>query len=473
VTAWLRALQQPGHRGAEALATLGFAAAVIGLLLGYGSAMALFYYDGHAPVNIVRVLAVFVALQAVTLALFFIAALPGKVPGAKLLRGLSPGRLTTLAMRWLPSETRDALQSIVGRSGAHQVVYGRVQKWQVLAWSQTMALAFNAAAIAGAMQLIVFSDLSFGWGTTLDVDAEAMHRVTQTLSLPWQSVWPEAQPSAALVEATQTYRAQDFELSDTEASASARWWPFLVMCLLVYGLLPRVVSLIATRWRLRHAVVRGVALTPGVDRLCERLVSSLVLTTAAEHETANENDAVLSETPLPSNTAGRVIRWADAGPDTPGVMNAGGDRTFAQDRAAIDYAAAPPGTSPETPPGNASGSVPGEASENSAEGTPGAGVLVRTKAWEPPVLEFLDFLGDLRQAMGEGRVIEVQPIGEGDRRVWQKKLASVGDPWLRMVGENNSGSDHGNNPPDAGKNDHENTGKNDYENDSQSEGTPA
>ena len=66
-------------------------------------------------------------------------------------------------------------------------------------------------------------------------------------------------------------------------------------------------------------------------------------------------------------------------------------------------------------------------------------VLVIAKAWEPPVLELLDFLGELRQALGEARPILVVPLalGAGDRPAapdasdalqWQRASDRLGDP---------------------------------------------
>ena len=49
------------------------------------------------------------------------------------------------------------------------------------------------------------------------------------------------------------------------------------------------------------------------------------------------------------------------------------------------------------------------------------------------MLELLDFLEDLRAAVGRGVMLEVQPVGPGNREVWRKRLSATGDPWLRWV----------------------------------------
>src|SRR5262249_58030196 len=66
------------------------------------------------------------------------------------------------------------------------------------------------------------------------------------------------------------------------------------------------------------------------------------------------------------------------------------------------------------------------------------------KAWEPPLSEFLDWLGELRAALGGELPIFVLPLAEGegsalalaagrDARIWSRCLDTAGDPWLFAV----------------------------------------
>jgi hypothetical protein len=70
-------------------------------------------------------------------------------------------------------------------------------------------------------------------------------------------------------------------------------------------------------------------------------------------------------------------------------------------------------------------------------------LLMLVKAWEPPMLEVVDFLCALRRALGEGERIVVLPIAMSPEalaspvyqqqcNIWQRKLATMGDPWLRV-----------------------------------------
>jgi hypothetical protein len=63
------------------------------------------------------------------------------------------------------------------------------------------------------------------------------------------------------------------------------------------------------------------------------------------------------------------------------------------------------------------------------------------KAWEPPVLELQDFLGELRAALGDGRGVALVPLAldaQGEPcapepallATWEHALARSRDPWL-------------------------------------------
>jgi hypothetical protein len=70
--------------------------------------------------------------------------------------------------------------------------------------------------------------------------------------------------------------------------------------------------------------------------------------------------------------------------------------------------------------------------------------VVLVKGWEPPLLELLDWLALLREAIGKGTPILVLPLAEadgggpalaagGDARIWRSRLETTGDPWLEVV----------------------------------------
>jgi hypothetical protein len=74
-----------------------------------------------------------------------------------------------------------------------------------------------------------------------------------------------------------------------------------------------------------------------------------------------------------------------------------------------------------------------------------AGVLLVMEAWQPPILETLDFLRQLRMALPEKGKIGVFLVGRPkaatiftvpgkiDRRVWEEQLQALGDPYLGIA----------------------------------------
>ncbi|NBC11111.1 MAG: DUF2868 domain-containing protein [Planctomycetes bacterium] len=432
LTAWARAVADRtpevarAHRQASAAqAWAVLLAAGLGTLLGVGVALGVFYYDGSSRINVLAVLAVFVLLPLLLLLPLLIAMLPARlasaVPGvgplAELCRGVSVGRVAAAGVRLLPRGMRDRLAWTADTLGSQRTLYAHVQKWAILAWSQVFAVMFTAAAIVTLLVLVVLTDLAFGWSTTLDVEAADVHRLTDALATPWAATG-QAVPGRELVEASRYFRMDAAQPPPADPAALGAWWRFLVAAMACYGLLPRVVMLgvcLAVRRRAVHAALRA---TPGAGAVLRRLHQTAVAFDA-------EGDAETPRPPAPdmatitnAPAADVLIIWADAPIEaapsdwqvsTDRRMPAGGKTSVAGDRAVIEAAA-------------------------SRAGDGAVGVLV--KAWEPPMGELLDFLRALREALGDGVEVTVLPVGEataGQRAAWPRRLATLRDPWLRVV----------------------------------------
>lgn len=389
--------------------------------------MGVFYYDGRAPVNVVAALGVFVLVQLVLLLLAVVAALPrgwvGWLPGTEgvqeALRLTSPGRLALLAARFLPQDLRDALSAAIGRSGAHQRVYGRVQLWAILRWSQLYALALNIAAVTTFLYLVFFSDLAFGWSTTLDIEPARFHQLVHGVALPWS--WePTLTPSLALVEQSRYFRGTPFDPTYRGA-----WWPFVLTAMLVYGLLPRIIAFLFASRMLRGASTLAMRSMPGAVELLAQLREAPPAALEKKHEqqAAQETELVVSPGRRPyvidwSRAAGSSERSAQLlGIEPIGYQPAGGSRLVEEDRQVVQ-------------------AVGSEVTED--------GVVLLVKLWEPPVIETTEFLRDTRLAIGDRLPINVVPVacdptGQviSDDPVlveqWQQRIAATGDPWTRVA----------------------------------------
>lgn len=428
VRAWWRRLETDtrpdvGRRlsGARTLATLAMLA--IGALGGVAVALAAFRYDGTYPVNVVRLLALLVAPQLVLVALTLLM-LPPRVPGLRLLQdalaALNPAALAEALFRRLAPDSRIATQ-ILG-AGIGRTASGRFAKWQMLTWSQAAAVAFNVTALLTAFLLITFTDLAFGWSTTLALDPAEVSRIVEGLAWPWRELAPTAVPSLELIERSQFFRLESANGFAAGASRDlAGWWSFTVLAIACYGLLPRVALLAFSAWRLRAATCALLVDDPRVAALLDRMATPAIETAADEHESA-EGDEARAAAPAPRALGGpaRGVIWSHGisreavydyarrrlGLELTALVEAGGSPELDVDRRAADEIAA------------------------------GAGPLVVfTPAWEPPLLEFLDFLTALRERAGPDASIVVAPVAEttepaddADRDTWARAVGRLADP---------------------------------------------
>ena len=418
VRGWWRVAAPDDERaGARLERVRGAITAVMGLLgavLGVSLALAAFQYDGSQPVNVVRLIALLVVVPG----LFLIASLlllPGRV---WLLRGvqdliapLNPGALALTVFRRLVRASPELARTFDWRAGRSSAA--RFAKWQLMWWSQVAAVGFNVAVLATAVLLVTFTDLAFRWSTTLDVDPEAVTRIVHAIAWPWHASVPSAVPSAELVEQSRFFRLDSGGVASGRALTA--WWPFTLLTLVTYGLLPRLVLLGVAVVRLRAAESALLLDDPRVTALVDRMASPAVETAAAEHEMASAPSpdaadyrevtgrarAVIWESCASVETA-RVHARDRLGLDLVAVVSAGGGHTLGADRQALDSMG------------------------SSDQGT----VVVFTPAWEPPLLELLDFLSELRRRVGAESSIVVVPMADGARAV----TAVEHETWARAIG---------------------------------------
>nr|WP_281423974.1 DUF2868 domain-containing protein [Oceanobacter mangrovi] len=105
---------------------------------------------------------------------------------------------------------------------------------------QVMGIGFNLGALLCVLVLLAVTDRAFGWQSSLTTSAETVHGLVSTLALPWSWLWGEGTgwPSLQQILNTQIrlgQGGQDFAAADFRV-----WWPFMLLCVLVYGLLPRL-----------------------------------------------------------------------------------------------------------------------------------------------------------------------------------------------------------------------------------------
>jgi len=412
----------PGPPTAEALRLATLLLAAAGFVLGASAALGAFSFQPRGRINVVAVLALLVGVPGLFLGLAVLNALPPRLRRFVPWLGSEPegGGLLQPArwvLRALPQRTREQLEAAWGRGRAWERLTAPLRRWLLLSASQGSALAFQLGALLTTLALVVFSDLSFGWSTTLEVDAGAVQRFSDALSTPWAGIWPDARPSRELLQATRFFRIAEGPEPGVPLETYGGWWPFVLMTMLVYGLLPRAVFFAVARGRLRRALRRAFLEAPGSARALDRLDSPLLGTTRDHEEDAGAGAARPAPPPaavaLPAQAV--VVSWAEAGAELPACaplerLEAGGPCSPAQDTEVVRRAAA-----------------------RAAEGK--APIVLVVRGFEPPLAEVFDFLRELREAVGSGHPVFVAALGGGpvERGAWQQRVAAAGDPWLELA----------------------------------------
>jgi len=433
---WLEAVRpspSPGHRLAVGLRWVSALAILFGLAVGWATATGLLAFrEGGTPVNVGTFLGVTVlgqlgllAMAALLIPLSFVFVdLPLVADGRRLARWLA--ERIARATGPLPDDWA-RLRARLRRRGS---LYGRAERWLFLEKSQLFMLAFNLGLLACCLQLVLFTDLAFGWSTSAtSVDAAQVHGWTSTLASPWSAWLPEAVPDAELIEKTRYYRLEGRYAGANagrkgDPVVAAGWWPFLLMALFVYGLLPRMVLWSGAVLIRRRALARLPVDSAELQSVLRRLRSPMVRTRAEEDPSeATTSSAARLTAPRPER--GRkalLVRWRDH-PADPEDARARIEAQF--------------GWSVTTSLQAGSADAGSEAQTASAAGAHDVVVLL-AEAWEAPDKSLQGLVARIRAAAGERVPIWVLLTGEDgssppstdQRRLWEQRLGLLEDPFL-------------------------------------------
>jgi len=408
------------HGLANLLVFLSFA------LIGVGVALAVLQFTGDHPINVLVVLGVFVVLQLINLLVTVAAFLWSR---------FSPGFLQQFP---IVAVLRRLIARLVGpdhagRFWARRSLYGGVERW---IWFRTMqlgALAFNIGAIVTFMAAVSFTDLAFAWSTTLRVEAQSLERFCAALALPWRGWLPEAVPSLELIDATQYFRFDAAYVRAPpgmrvrDAAVAGGWWPFLLMCLLVYGLLPRLLLVMWASWGAMRSLRRLPLDTPEEAEVIARLTTPWVHNVHGEDPGSvaplGRGRAPLPQpAPLGNDQEAIVVRWRDAEIDP--------DRFVERVRQRL-------GAAVEAPIADAGGRdhVEEQALLARLEASQQQPMLVVVEPWNAPDRGFERFVRYVRQRSHRQRKIYVLLTEGGDAQqhaVWAGYLAELADPYIAM-----------------------------------------
>jgi len=389
----------------------GFIVLVLGFLTGF----ALLSYSGNEPVNVIYLLLVMVGLPLLSMLLSLLSILLGNI-GAKIFAHLSPLYYLEKVVNLLPFAKNITFSSLPFSS--------TLSKWIFLQRVQLFSFLFSLGLFFALILMIISKDIAFGWSTTLQVDAKSFQALLSTLSLPWRDFIPSAVPSLELVELSHYFRLGKHLDSNMihNADKLGAWWQFLAMATLFYALGLRLIFWIVAYYGFKRQLKKEFLAIDGVSELIKEFKTPFISTQShknEEHleiseETLREVDEHLGE------EYEAILGWNFSDEqlllikDSLGVNSknrevVGGKNSFLEDKKIIEQ-------------------LKGE-------------ILVYVKAWEPPTMDFMDFLEDVLANSSIKRV-NIVPLGTAERNyksnredieVWLRKLESIDSDKLGVI----------------------------------------
>ncbi len=413
-----------GTRLSELLTVVHVGLFLAACAAGAGAAGALLEGSGAQPANVLHFLLATLLWPLVFLlgsALLWLGR--GRIGRSVLLEDsylLLVGFASRLAQRGAAQAGNLATEWRQLRLGARR--YRELELGSLLAAAQWYPLGFHLGAALTLAGSALFSDLAFAWSTTDgSLSASAVAGFFGAVTAPWCAPLGVGCVSAELVRATQFSRFTGEYAASAGALGSGAWWPALFGCLLVYGVLPRLVFALSLSGIVAR---RSRRLSERVLDLRARLRAALELgASSSTPSTGAEQAPAVVEQLAPAALEQRecwLICWRGAAL-APGDAQAllqrlglvkvrqdvAGSSEFEQDRALI------------------TGAGPGERV-----------VVLVVEGWEAPDKATRAFVRALREAGARERPIYVAVLlaaaDAPELAVWRDRLRLLQDPFISV-----------------------------------------
>ena len=408
---------------------------IVGIAAGSGAAASVLIYSGRFPVNV----AVFFSVTVMLPYLFFLVAAltrfftsSGTWAGHGLLAALvrwSLRKFHYFSQKGLSEKHRMRIQAAVGAFFKGKGIYGSTGFWTLFSLTQRFSIGYGIGAFSVSVLRVFFSDLAFGWQSTLRLSAAAVHRIVTWLAIPWASFLPPdlAHPTLEQIEGSRMVLKEG--LSHLQSGDLAAWWPFLVLCILVYGVIPRILLLAMSSFFINRSVSNLDFNQSSLQPIFDRMAGPVVTTTVKTRREPVEQ----MRSPEPD--------------DNPPLPSFGAVLAVVPEEILSDELAAALEEGRGCPPGSKLGGLVRIADDFGDERTALEElrqttcneILLIMEAWRPPIDETLDFISAACDAVGEKIRVRVgllgKPMGPGiydsvnprDLQVWKSRVASLGD----------------------------------------------
>jgi hypothetical protein len=443
----------PGETFAEIYRLLVLAAVVFGIASGGGLAFSLLRYAGARPVNVSVYLSLLVGTQVLIIAVLAAGCLVRWLwrgrPPFPLLYGMLGALLASLvvrvrtgARRRISGRGRAGLGAVAGMIRGRRRTYGALFYWPLFVLAQIFGIAFNTGVLAATLLRVLGTDIAFGWQSSILFSADAVYQAVEAVALPWSWFVPPETAHPTLAQIVGSHMVLKDGIYHLATRDLVSWWPFLCLAVLFYGLIPRLLFLFAGILFKSRAMARLDFSHSRAEQLLQRMETPL-LDTEGQPTAAGPQAPPAPESVSPAPPAAEDA----AGPSDKGMV-----ALIPEDI----YEACPRGEL-EALTSQVFGSRiqetlrMGEADQallarlsDAAGGNGGSDVFILKEAWQPPIREDIAFIQRLRQTVGERSRIRMgligrpapgnifTPVAAQDWRIWHDKIASLGDPYLRL-----------------------------------------
>ena len=435
-------LSSPGHLFQKLEGVARVISPVKGLLIGTVTGFAFFSYNGTTPINVFHFLLLFVVSQllltTIYLGTLLFHRLRGKNHqwGAVTLLGKSLAASTRFILRrrfygLLTAAQRTSLEHVFGKLRAGSGLYGRLFTWPFLIMVQLFGIAFNIGLVGITLIKIATSDLAFGWQSTLSFSDQFLAHLVEYVALPWSWI-PGSFPSLSQIEGSRII-LKDAITQLTTGDLTA-WWPFLVMSLICYGLLPRLALFTWMVWRERKVLRNLRPETPACQRLLRRMRTPQISTQAAAQPTGT-HPKDLSMNTRSMRTSQQMSAIVLIPDDISGLCNAEWlestlDRNHFRLHEEFHFML------------SYEKDLQLVALLCEKQYPPGINILIIMEGWMVPLQDFLSLLRKLRQELpkltvsigllGKPEAAGFAPLKKDDLEIWQNKIEGMGDPYIDL-----------------------------------------
>ncbi len=389
------------------------ALSVIAFVLGLLSGIGLLSYSGHEPVNVIYFMVMVIFFPLLTMSLTLLSMFRAN-SAHSLLVHISPAFWMEKILSFLPNKIQDNIKEFK--------INPLLVNWIAIKRSQIIALFFSLGLLLALLTMVVTKDIAFAWSTTLHVAPEVFHQFLKTIAFSWRELCPSAVPSLELIERSQYFRLGD-KLSEEmikNASQLGEWWKFLAFATLVYALILRFFIFVLSCLGLQRALRKSLLTLPGAVKLLTEMNEPIISTHALKDEVifiptkesyvniANKLDA--SYDAIQGWAIGKdhlVVLGDSMHVIAPQFFEVGGANSLEADNEII-------------------AKTHGE-------------VLFFVKGWEPPTMDFVDYLEELSKKADKVLVVPVgtvennYEIASSGVDVWDRKLTQISNAkvWLK------------------------------------------